>query len=64
MTRYGEVLNGMRASGFGILAGLGQAISGIEAPDVSNPLEHGLVGLAVALIMYAQSELTHESQGG
>ena len=53
MRDYWNPIKAMRAAGYGILSGLGQAVSGIDAPTVGEPLEHALVGLAVALLVYA-----------
>ena len=49
----------IKAAGYGILAGLGTSVDGIvdiDVPGVHGVIEHGLVGLAVALLVYAKSE--------
>ena len=48
-----------KAAGYGILAGIGTSLDGvldIDVPAVHGSIEHGLVGLAVALLVYAKTE--------
>ena len=49
----------IKAAGYGILAGLGTSLDGvidIDIPAVHGAVEHGLIGLAVALLVYAKTE--------